>query len=163
MPIAHAEPAHRRAHGVDRPHRVGVVPGQRDHARAGDARLALEALEAGAGLVELFAGSGRGHPVWAEVDLGALRHNVRTLRGVAPTAELMGVVKGYAYGHGNPECATAMLETVARPRWLSGTRNASHQGCSTAICSRTIPKSGVVGGSISHRTSNAFPECIAPA
>lgn len=52
----------------------------------------------------------RGHPVWAEIDLGALRHNVRTLAGLAPGSEVMGVVKGYAYGHGNPECARAVLE-----------------------------------------------------
>ena len=52
----------------------------------------------------------RGHPVWAEVDLEAIRHNVRTLKAQAPTAEVMGVVKGYAYGHGNPQSAIAMLQ-----------------------------------------------------
>ena len=52
----------------------------------------------------------RGHPVWAEVDLEAIRHNVRTLNAHAPTAEVMGVVKGYAYGHGNPQSANAMLQ-----------------------------------------------------
>ncbi|MGH2757550.1 MAG: alanine racemase [Actinomycetota bacterium] len=55
----------------------------------------------------------RGHPVWAEIDLGALRHNVRTLAGIASGAELMTVVKGYAYGHGNPECAVAALQAGA--------------------------------------------------
>lgn len=55
----------------------------------------------------------RGHPVWAEVDLAAIRHNVATLRALAPGAELMGVVKGYAYGHGNPASATAMLDAGA--------------------------------------------------
>jgi len=48
--------------------------------------------------------------VWAEVDLEAIRHNVRTLKAQAPTAEVMGVVKGYAYGHGNPQSAIAMLQ-----------------------------------------------------
>ena len=52
----------------------------------------------------------RGHPVWAEVDLAAIRHNVRTLKAHAAGAEVMGVVKGYAYGHGNPHSAIAMLE-----------------------------------------------------
>jgi alanine racemase len=47
--------------------------------------------------------------VWAEVDLNAIRHNVGVLAAKAPTAEVMGVVKGYAYGHGNPESALAML------------------------------------------------------
>lgn len=55
----------------------------------------------------------RGHPVWAEVDLGAMRHNVRTLDALAPEAEVMGVVKGYAYGHGNPVCAEAILDAGA--------------------------------------------------
>lgn len=55
----------------------------------------------------------RGHPVWAEVDLDALRHNVRTLSEIASGAELMAVVKGYAYGHGNPECAIAALDAGA--------------------------------------------------
>jgi alanine racemase len=52
----------------------------------------------------------RGHPIWAEVDLEAIRHNIRALMERAPGAEVMGVVKGYAYGHGNPQSAIAMLE-----------------------------------------------------
>jgi alanine racemase len=52
----------------------------------------------------------RGHPVWAEVDLAAIRHNIRVLAERASGAEVMGVVKGYAYGHGNPASARAMLE-----------------------------------------------------
>lgn len=55
----------------------------------------------------------RGHPVWAEVDLGALRHNVATLATLARPAEMMGVVKGYAYGHGNPACAENILAAGA--------------------------------------------------
>jgi len=52
----------------------------------------------------------RGHPIWAEIDLDAIRHNIGRLRERARGAEVMGVVKGYAYGHGNPESAVAMLE-----------------------------------------------------
>ncbi|HEV3473341.1 MAG TPA: alanine racemase [Actinomycetota bacterium] len=55
----------------------------------------------------------RGHPVWAEIDLGALKHNVRVLRETAGRADVMAVVKGYAYGHGNPECAQAALQAGA--------------------------------------------------
>lgn len=55
----------------------------------------------------------RGHPVWAEIDLAAIRHNVGVLRGLAPGAEVMGVVKGYAYGHGNPAAARALLQAGA--------------------------------------------------
>lgn len=52
----------------------------------------------------------RGHPVWVEVDLAAIRHNIRTLAEHASGAEVMGVVKAYAYGHGNPQCARAMIQ-----------------------------------------------------
>lgn len=55
----------------------------------------------------------RGHPVWAEIDLGAIRHNVGVLKEKARGAEFMGVVKGYAYGHGNPASARAMLDAGA--------------------------------------------------
>ncbi|MDP9233926.1 MAG: alanine racemase [Actinomycetota bacterium] len=55
----------------------------------------------------------RGHPLWAEIDLGAIRHNIRLLTAAAGGAEVMGVVKGYAYGHGNPASAKAMLEAGA--------------------------------------------------
>lgn len=39
-------------------------------------------------------------PIRAEIDLGALRHNVRTLRTQAEEAEVIGIVKANAYGHG---------------------------------------------------------------
>jgi alanine racemase len=55
----------------------------------------------------------RGHGVWAEIDLDAIRHNIAELRASAPQSEVMGVVKGYAYGHGNPAAARAMLEAGA--------------------------------------------------
>ncbi|HVF53028.1 MAG TPA: alanine racemase [Actinomycetota bacterium] len=51
----------------------------------------------------------RGHPVWAEVDLGAITANARALVASVGRAEVMGVVKGYAYGHGNPASANAIL------------------------------------------------------
>jgi alanine racemase len=68
----------------------------------------------------------RGHPVWAEIDLASLRHNIRTLAGVARGAEVMGVVKGYAYGHGNPECAVAMLEAGASRLGVARVAEALH-------------------------------------
>jgi alanine racemase len=68
----------------------------------------------------------RGHPVWAEIDLGALRHNVRTLRAAAGGAEVMAVVKGYAYGHGNPECARAMLAAGATRLGVARVAEAIH-------------------------------------
>jgi alanine racemase len=68
----------------------------------------------------------RGHPVWAEVDLAALRHNVGVLKELAAPAELMGVVKGYAYGHGNPVCAETMLEAGATRLGVARVAEALH-------------------------------------
>jgi alanine racemase len=53
-------------------------------------------------------------PTWAEVDLEAIRHNVRALK--PPGAELMAVVKADGYGHGDVRVARAALEAGAT--WL---------------------------------------------
>jgi alanine racemase len=50
---------------------------------------------------------------WAEVDLGAIRHNVRTLKRRAGGARLMAVVKADAYGHGAVPVSRAALEAGA--------------------------------------------------
>jgi alanine racemase len=68
----------------------------------------------------------RGHPLWAEIDLGHLRHNVRVLKQVAGDAEVMGVVKGYAYGHGNPASARTMLEGGATRLGVARVAEAIH-------------------------------------
>jgi alanine racemase len=47
------------------------------------------------------------------IDLGALRRNVRTLVRVLDGAELWGVVKADAYGHGSAEVARAALDAGA--------------------------------------------------
>ncbi|MFD3512756.1 alanine racemase [Streptomyces sp. NPDC058657] len=52
----------------------------------------------------------------AEIDLAALRANVRSLRERAPHAALMAVVKSDAYGHGALPCARAAL--AAGATWL---------------------------------------------
>src|SRR4051794_30993575 len=53
---------------------------------------------------------------YAEIDLAAVRANVRALRERAPRAELMAVVKSDAYGHGAVPCARAALDAGAT--WL---------------------------------------------
>lgn len=50
--------------------------------------------------------------------------------------------------------ATATLETVARPRWLSGIKKRSAIGANTPTWWRTRVRSGLVAGSISATTSN---------
>jgi alanine racemase len=57
------------------------------------------------------------------VDLGALRHNAKTLLRALDGAELWAVVKADAYGHGAHECARAALAAGAR-----------------ALCVATVPE-----------------------
>jgi alanine racemase len=54
-----------------------------------------------------------GRPVWAEVDLDALAHNVRSLARRAAPARLYAVVKANAYGHGAVAVGRAALEAGA--------------------------------------------------
>jgi alanine racemase len=53
---------------------------------------------------------------WAEIDLAAVRHNVRTLRAIAAPARLCAVVKANGYGHGADMVGVAALEAGAD--WL---------------------------------------------
>jgi alanine racemase len=50
---------------------------------------------------------------WAEIDLGAIRHNVRALKRRVRGARLMAVVKADAYGHGSVPVSLAALEAGA--------------------------------------------------
>ncbi len=59
----------------------------------------------------------RWRPVWATVDLDAVRHNAGLLRHLIGTAELCAVVKADAYGHGDVPVARAALEGGAT--WLA--------------------------------------------
>lgn len=52
-------------------------------------------------------------PVWADVDLGAIRRNVATLRSIVAPAQLLAVVKADAYGHGAVPVARAALDAGA--------------------------------------------------
>ncbi len=56
-------------------------------------------------------------PVWAEVDLNALRHNASVLARLASPAALCAVVKADGYGHGAAPVARAALEGGAA--WLA--------------------------------------------
>jgi alanine racemase len=56
-------------------------------------------------------------PVWAEIDLDALRSNVREIRRITdPRAEVMAIVKADAYGHGAEQVSRAALQSGAS--WL---------------------------------------------
>ncbi|GAA3088498.1 alanine racemase [Streptomyces goshikiensis] len=51
--------------------------------------------------------------MYAEIDLDAVRGNVRALRERAPRAQVMAVVKADGYGHGAVPCARAALDAGA--------------------------------------------------
>jgi alanine racemase len=61
--------------------------------------------------------TGQLRPAWAEVDLGAIRHNAAALAQVAAPARLCAVVKAGGYGHGAAAVARAALEGGAS--WLA--------------------------------------------
>lgn len=55
-----------------------------------------------------------GRPVWAEISLGALAHNLRLIRKrVGPKRKILAVVKADAYGHGAPAVAKALARSGA--------------------------------------------------
>jgi alanine racemase len=60
-------------------------------------------------------------PVWAEVDLEAIAHNIREIRrATRPSSKVMAVVKGNGYGHGTVEVGRAALKNGAE--WLGVAR-----------------------------------------
>ena len=56
-------------------------------------------------------------PAWAEVDLGAVRHNAAVLAHLAAPAGLCAVVKAAGYGHGSVQVARAAIDGGAS--WLA--------------------------------------------
>jgi alanine racemase len=55
---------------------------------------------------------------WVEIDLAALAHNVRQIKGLlAPNTQMMAVVKADAYGHGAIEIAHTLI--AAGVEWLA--------------------------------------------
>ena len=56
-------------------------------------------------------------PVWAEIDLGAIRHNTRVLAELVAPARVCAVVKAFGYGHGPVRVAKAALSGGAT--WLA--------------------------------------------
>src|SRR5690625_1976304 len=51
---------------------------------------------------------------WAEIDLKAIKHNVREIKGTLPAdTKIFAVVKANGYGHGAVQVAKAALEAGA--------------------------------------------------
>lgn len=59
--------------------------------------------------------AGSPHRAWMEIDHAAIRHNLSVVRGLAPGAAVIGIVKANAYGHGDVAVArTLVSESVER-------------------------------------------------
>lgn len=52
-------------------------------------------------------------PTYAEIDLGAIAHNVRALRGLIAPSEVCAVVKADGYGHGDAPVASTAVDAGA--------------------------------------------------
>ncbi|WP_040213307.1 alanine racemase [Clostridium polynesiense] len=52
-------------------------------------------------------------PVWAEINLDNLAHNMREIKRVTKTKEIMAIIKADAYGHGAIDVAPVLLENGA--------------------------------------------------
>jgi alanine racemase len=59
-------------------------------------------------------------PTWLEIDLSAIRHNLRQLQALAGPAGVVAVVKANAYGHGAVPVSRAALQAGAA--WLAVAR-----------------------------------------
>jgi alanine racemase len=68
-------------------------------------------------LIAADVAAARLRPAWAEIDLGAIRHNAGVLADVAAPAALCAVVKAGGYGHGSVEVGRAALDGGAT--WLA--------------------------------------------
>ncbi len=53
-------------------------------------------------------------PTWAEIDLGAIAHNIAQIRAKVAPARVMAVVKANAYGHGAAQVAATALASGAQ-------------------------------------------------
>jgi len=52
-------------------------------------------------------------PVWAEVDLDKLAHNMSEIRRVSKSKDIIAVIKADGYGHGALDIAPTLLENGA--------------------------------------------------
>jgi alanine racemase len=67
--------------------------------------------------IDCDLGLGSRQRAWVEIDLSAIKHNIRELKSLlAPQTALMAVVKADAYGHGAVTVAKAVIEAGAN--WL---------------------------------------------
>ena len=71
---------------------------------------------------------------WAEIDRGALRHNVNVVRELAASAEIVAVVKANAYGHGS----IPITETLTHHVQLFGVANLEEALAIRESCSQRI-------------------------
>ena len=65
-------------------------------------------------------------PAWVEVNLDALDRNIKNIRRKAGGAQLIGVIKADAYGHGAVECARVLRQNGCRMFAVATLEEAAH-------------------------------------
>jgi alanine racemase len=107
-------------------------------------------------------------PAWAEIDVGAVRHNARLLLRLASPAALCAVVKADAYGHGSVPVARAALEGGAQ--WLAVALveegvTLRHAGIEAPVLVLSEPPAEAMTAVVEHRLTATVdtPEGVAAA
>ena len=63
-------------------------------------------------------------PVWAEISLGNLDHNIKSIRRkVGPDKEIIGIIKADGYGHGSAAVAAVLRKNGVKSFVLQGTNS----------------------------------------
>jgi len=101
----------------------------------------------------------RTRPVWAEIDLGAVRHNATLLRGAVAPAALCAVVKADAYGHGAEAVARAAVEGGAATLAVATVQEGAAlraAGVDVPVLLLSEPPPACMGDVIGHRLTPAL-------
>jgi alanine racemase len=97
---------------------------------------------------------GTHRPAWAEIDLGAVRHNSRVLAAIAAPARLCAVVKADAYGHSAVPVGRAALEggaTELAVALVDEGVELREGGVSAPVLLLSEPPADAMGEALAHR------------
>jgi alanine racemase len=96
-------------------------------------------------------------PCWVEIRTHSLEDNYRFLQSLAPSAELLAIVKADAYGHSLALCAPAAVRAGAR--WL-GVTSVEEGVAARKVCSQA--RILVIGGVFPGQGAAVVEHCLTP-
>ena len=97
-------------------------------------------------------------PCWVEIRTHSLEDNYRFLQSLAPSAELLAIVKADAYGHSLALCAPAAVRAGAR--WL-GVTSVEEGVAARKVCSQA--RILVIGGVFPGQGLAVVEHCLTPS